>query len=106
MRALRAAASGFYGSKGIELCGYDPVGLRKVFRRRLLLALRSNTRMRCAAMGFTRAHHCAAATHFRGCYARVEATAMAEADLQNTPRAVLVFVARGWTIGVNVESAK
>jgi hypothetical protein len=57
-------------------------------------------------MGFTRAYHCAAATHFRGCYARVEATAMAEADLQNTPRAVLVFVARGWTIGVNVESAK
>ena len=59
-----------------------------------------------AAMGFDRAHHCAAATHFRGWYARVEATARAEADLQSTPWAVLVFVARGWAIGVNVESAK
>jgi len=105
MRALRAAASGFYGSKGIELCGYDPVGLRKVFRRRLLLALRSNARM-SAALGFTRAHHCVAARHFRGCCARVEATSMAESDLQRTSREVLVFVVRGWAIGVNVESAE
>jgi hypothetical protein len=42
---------------------------------------------------------------FRGCYACVEATAMAEADLQSKRRAMLTFVAR-WAIGVNAEPAK
>jgi hypothetical protein len=37
--------------------------------------------------------------------ARVDATSMAEAELQSTP-AQLTFVARGWTVGVSAESAK
>jgi hypothetical protein len=35
-------------------------------------------------IAFARAHHCAAATHFRGRYACMEATSMAEADLLST----------------------
>jgi hypothetical protein len=62
--------------------------------------------MRLRPIAFVRAHHCAAATHFGGRYARVEATSMAEADLQSTPEARLSLVARGWAIGVNAESAK
>jgi hypothetical protein len=62
--------------------------------------------MRLRPIAFVRAHHCAAATHFGGRYARVEATSMAEADLRSRPEARLSLVARGWAIGVNAESAK
>jgi hypothetical protein len=62
--------------------------------------------MRLQPVAFARAHYCAAVTHFRACYARVDATSMAEADLQNTPGARLTVVARGLTVGVNAESAK
>jgi hypothetical protein len=59
----------------------------------------------CSPSGFARAHQYTAAAHFRGRYARVEATSMAEADVQSAPGARLL-VARGWAIGVNAESAR
>jgi hypothetical protein len=46
-----------------------------------------------------------AVAHFRGRYVRVEATSMAEADMQSAPWARLL-VARDWAIGVNTQSAK
>jgi hypothetical protein len=57
-------------------------------------------------IAFVRAHHCAAATHFGGRYAGVEATSVAEADLRSRPEARVILEARACAIGVNAESAK
>jgi hypothetical protein len=101
------AAAGFYGSNVIELCqprgGYNSVGLGKVGddARKKSGALMPSIRLQPIA--FARAHHCAAATHLR---ARVDATSMAEAELQSTLGARPTIVARGCAIGVNAESAK
>jgi len=62
--------------------------------------------MRLQPIAFARAHHCAAARHFRGRYARVEATSVAEADLRSRPEARVILEARACAIGVNAESAK
>jgi hypothetical protein len=62
--------------------------------------------MRLRSIAFADAHHCAAATHFGGRYARVEATWMAEADLRSRPDARVILEARACAIGVNAESAK
>jgi hypothetical protein len=62
--------------------------------------------MRLRPIAFAGAHHCAAAAHFGGRYARVEATSMAEADLRGTPEAPVILEARARAIGVNAESAK
>jgi hypothetical protein len=62
--------------------------------------------MRLRPIAFARGRHCAAATHFGGRYARVEATSMAEADLRSRPDARVILEARARAIGVNAESAK
>ena len=62
--------------------------------------------MRLRPIAFARAHHCAAAAHFGGRYARVEATSMAEADLRSRLEARDILEARACVIGVNAESAK
>jgi hypothetical protein len=62
--------------------------------------------MRVRPIAFAGAHRCAAATHFGGRYARVEATSMAEADLRSRPEVRVIFEAQACTIGVNAESAK
>jgi hypothetical protein len=61
-------------------------------------------RLRCIA--FAGAHYRAAATHFGGRYARVEAASMAEADLRSRPEARVILEARACPIGVNAEPAK
>jgi hypothetical protein len=67
---------------------------------------RGDASMRLQPIAFVCAHHCAPATHIRGRYVRVDATSMAEAELQNTPEARLTLVTRGWVVGVSAESAK
>jgi hypothetical protein len=62
--------------------------------------------MRLQPVAFARAHHCAAATHFRARYAGVDATSMAEAELQSTPGARPTIVGRGCAIRMNAETAK
>jgi len=62
--------------------------------------------MRLRPIALVRAHHCAAATHLGGRYARVEATSMAEADLRIRPEARAIVEARACAIGVNAEAAK
>jgi len=62
--------------------------------------------MRLRTIAFARTHHCVAATHYGGRYARVEATPMAEADLRSGPEARVILEARACAIGVNAESAK
>jgi hypothetical protein len=62
--------------------------------------------MRLRPIALACVRHCAAATHFGGRYARVEATSMAEADLRSRPEARVIFEAQACTIGVNAESAK
>jgi hypothetical protein len=62
--------------------------------------------MRRLPIAFARAGHRAAATHFGGRYARVEATSMAEADLRSRPEARVILEARACAIGVSAESAK
>ena len=62
--------------------------------------------MRLRPIAFARAYYRAAATHFGGRYARVEATSMAEADLRSTPEARAILEARARAVGVNAESAK
>jgi hypothetical protein len=59
----------------------------------------------CSPSGFARAYQYTAVAHFRGRYVRVEATSMAEADMQSAPWARLL-VARDWAIGVNAQSPK
>jgi hypothetical protein len=54
--------------------------------------------MRLRPIAFARAHLCAAATHFGGRYACVEATSM--------PEARVILEARACAIGVDAESAK
>ena len=62
--------------------------------------------MRVRPIAFARAHLCAAATHFGGRYARVEATSMPEADLQSRPEARVILEARACATGVNAEAAE
>jgi hypothetical protein len=62
--------------------------------------------MRLRSIAFAGAHRCAAATQFGGCYACVEVTSMAEADLRSRPDARVILEARARSIGVNAESAK
>jgi hypothetical protein len=62
--------------------------------------------MRVRPIAFAGAHRCAAATHFGGRDARVEATSMPEADLRSRPEARVILEARACAIGVDAESAK
>ena len=62
--------------------------------------------MRVLPIAFAGAHCCAAATHFGGRDARVEATSMAEADLRSRPEARVIVEVRVCAIGMNAESAK
>jgi hypothetical protein len=62
--------------------------------------------MRVRPIAFARAHHCTAAKHFGGRYARVEVTSMAEADLRSTLEARVILEARACAICANAESIK
>jgi hypothetical protein len=62
--------------------------------------------MRLRPIAFDRAYHCAAATHFGGRYARVEATSMAESDLRIRSEARVILEARACAIGVDAGSAE
>jgi hypothetical protein len=63
--------------------------------------------MRMRPIAFAGAHRCAAATHFGGRDAGLEATSTAEADLRSgPPEARAILEVRACAIGVNAESAK
>jgi hypothetical protein len=64
-----------------------------------------NASMRLRPIALARARQCAAATHFGGRYARMEATSMAEADLGSRPEA-RVILARTCAIGVTAEPTR
>ena len=110
---MQALTSGFRNpsliESGLSRGGYNRVGLRKVpavfvvFRacREITSRLKAG-----AAVGLACACQYLAATRFHGRHARVEATAVVEADLEEHAKGAANLFSLSWAIGLNAEPAR